>query len=103
MRERLPDRRPSVTMPVTWAWANGHESKIVVTIGFDANRQAREVFCADFKVGSDFHALVMDACILMSRLLQHGDTPAELADTMCSPPSLIGIIAQAIVREVADA
>jgi hypothetical protein len=66
-----------------------------VTFGFDENGELREVFCADFKAGSDMHAVVTDACILLSRLLQHGDSSTELARTLCNPPSLIGSIARA--------
>jgi hypothetical protein len=99
MRERLADRRYSVNMPVLFTMAHGN-IMLTITVGFDANNRPREVFCADFKAGSDLHAVVMDACILLSRLLQHGDSPAELFASMCSPPSLIGTIARAIALEV---
>lgn len=96
-RDRLPDRRPSETLVVPVV-VDGREVRILVTVGFaDAGMTVpREVFCADWKAGTSLHAIVMDACILMSRLLQHGDRPDELAGTLCQPPSLVGTIARAV-------
>jgi len=68
-------------------------------LGSAAGGSIREVFCSDFKAGSDQQSVVMDACILLSRLLQHGDAPAEILASMCSPFSLIGSIANAITEE----
>lgn len=101
MREKLPDRRFSVNARVVWTKYNGKQTNIVATIGFDANGKPKEIFCADFKAGSDNQAIVMDACILVSRLLQHGDTLDELLGSMCSPPSLLGTIIEVVVRETA--
>jgi hypothetical protein len=95
MRTRLADRRASVTSRVIFAMADGKEIGLTVTFGLDQEGNVREAFCADFKAGSDLHAIVMDSCILLSRLLQHGDAPEELARTLCAPPSLIGCIAKA--------
>jgi hypothetical protein len=75
---------------------SGQEIALTVTFGFNMAGDVAEVFCDDFKAGSDMHATVMDACILLSRLLQHGDTPEELAATLCNPPSVIGTIAKAV-------
>jgi len=102
-RTPLPSRRPNVTRTVTWTNTTEKETRLLITVGFDEHGDAREVFCADFKAGSDTHAVVMDACILFSRLLQHGDTPRSLADAMCSPPSLLGTIALAVANTVRDA
>ena len=77
-------------------YEGGKEKKILITVGFDDEGEPKEVFCADFKAGTTLHSIVMDACILLSRLLQHGDMPVELLDSMCQPPSLIGAIAAAI-------
>lgn len=98
MRTKLPDRRQSETRKMTVVHAGGKETKILITIGFDDDGVAKEVFCADFKAGSDLHALVMDACILISRCLQHGDTVVDLAKAMCEGPSVIG----AILSEIAN-
>lgn len=100
VRDRPAHRRPSVNLPVHFTTAPGKELTFVITLGLNGGDHIAEVFCTDFKSGSDHQALITDACILFSRLLQHGDTPAELAASMCGPPpSMIGAIAQAIVRE----
>lgn len=97
-RTQLPPRRFSVQKVVRYVKPNGDDTtKLQVTIGFDpTTAQAREVFCADFKAGSEFHAIIVDACILLSRLLQHGDTPAQLLATLSSPPSLVGTLIKAV-------
>jgi hypothetical protein len=102
MRRKLPDRRLSITskVPVTLDMKTW---KILITVGFEVqihlgkkHNVPLEVFCADFKAGTAIHTIVMDACILMSRLLQHGDTPEDIVKSLCQPPSLVGIIAQAV-------
>lgn len=100
MRQRLPDRRPSVTERVAVTLDGGKDTYVIVTVGFEdmEMKKPREVFCADFKAGTSLHAIVMDACILLSRLLQHGDTPQELASSLCQPHSLVGTIAAHVVR-----
>lgn len=109
-RQRLPDRRINATRKVTWATYGGNEQTILVTFGFKKRLlspeqvaagehniyRIAEVFCADFKAGSDTQAIVTDACVLISRLLQSSnDTVADLRASMCEPPSLIGCILQA--------
>lgn len=99
-REKLPDRRPSITKKIPVAMDSQSSVTILITVGFadDAMTQPREVFCANWKTGTALHAIVMDSCVLMSRLLQHGDSPRALADTLCRPPSLIGAIAAAVAE-----
>jgi hypothetical protein len=103
-RERLPDRRPSVTLKVPIVWGGNFNIKLLVTIGFTDRTFTRplEVFCADFKAGTDIHPIIMDACILVSRLLQHGDTPAGLLASMSGNKdqahSLVGSIIKAIAE-----
>ncbi len=99
MRTKLNDRRFCANLDTYFTSAGGRKFKIAITIGFDTDYNIKEVFCADFKAGSDNQSVIMDACILLSRLLQHGDTPANLLASMCSPPSLIGAICKAIVDE----
>lgn len=104
-RQRLPDRRINATRKVTWATYGGNEQTILVTFGFrlapnvaeyGVRYEIAEVFCADFKAGSDTQAIVTDSCVLISRLLQSSnDTVADLRASMCEPPSLIGCILQA--------
>ena len=105
-RIKLPDRRLNQTLAVD-VHLDNKTHRILLTVGFDVvviagthgpvkHHYPREVFCADFKAGTSLHAFVTDACILYSRLLQHGDDPAELRESMCTPPSLIGQIAKAV-------
>jgi hypothetical protein len=95
MRTKLGDRRHSVTTCVLWTTNTGAEIKLQVTFGFYEDGELREAFCASFKAGSDLHDMATDSCVLLSRLLQHGDSAAELAAALGRPPSLIGSIALA--------
>ena len=99
MRKKLANRRINRTLKITWPQASGRVSSVIVTIGIDRRGRVKEMFCADFKTGSDHFGIITDACILFSRLLQHGDTPKQLLDSMCIPPSLIGCLAQAAADE----
>lgn len=102
IRAKLKNRRASETMKVYYTGDNGVEWKLIVTIGFDEAGVVREVFCSSFKVGTALNTIVMDACILISRLLQGGDKPANIAAAMCEPLSLVGTIAAAIAKRVAE-
>jgi len=111
VRETLSDRRPNMTIRVEWVRFDGSVHPLLVTLGFrrvpitlDAPNvgykfQIAEIFCADFKAGSDNFALITDTCILVSRLLQHGETVGSLLTGMCEPRSLIGTILEAAARE----
>jgi hypothetical protein len=110
-RTRLTDRRFSVTQRTVFVRPNGdNRTALLITVGFDGDGVAKEVFCADFKAGSDFHLIVIDVCILISRLLQHGEAAADLFTSMsCDGQSLPAQIiravvnAEAIMRAEADA
>lgn len=91
-RTRLPDRRLSVTQHVVHELSSGNQVKIIVTFSFNELGLVREFFCADFKAGSDQQALIIDASILVSRLLQHGVTPRMLLGSLSEPTSIIGSI-----------
>lgn len=97
-RDRPPDRRASLTTKVQ-VEMDGQTREVLVTIGFrDVHMtQPIEVFCADWKAGTSIHHIVIDACILLSRLMQHGDHPDDLARSLCDPPSVVGSIARSIV------
>lgn len=100
-RTRPGGRRPGITLPVKVELSEGKAVKVLVTVGFYEEGHPREgkpceVFCADFKAGTQLHGIIMDACVLMSRLLQHGETADELAAAFSKPPSLLGRIAQAV-------
>ena len=98
-RTRLPDRRPSVTERIKLT-VGDHDKNVLVTFGFtdEAMTVPLEVFCADWKAGQALHSMVIDSCILISRLMQHGDRASELAKTLCDPPSLLGQIAAAVAK-----
>lgn len=93
-RTRLPDRRPSVTQRVKHTLGDGKEQKVLVTFGYfsEHDTRIREIFTADFKAGSDAQTMIVEACILISRLLQHGTTPLMLLGSLSEPRSLLGSI-----------
>jgi hypothetical protein len=97
-RTRLPNRRPSLNFRVKVISCSGRDFSVTVTAGVDEYDKIQEVFCADFKAGSDNQAFVQDACILLSRLLQHGDLLEDITGSMCEPPSLIGTIVRALLH-----
>ena len=99
-RERLPARRPNQTTALVY-----DGTRYEVTVGFHpATGEAREVFCHGAKAGSNMDAILDDACILLSVLLQHGVAPASLVATMgrlggvgqCA--SIIGALAEHLAR-----
>lgn len=97
-RTRIPDRRLAVTRKVNFHLANKSVIPILVTVGFNKQGRVSEVFCADFKAGSDTHAIVIDACIMLSRLFQFGDSPADVVKSLTSN-SLITTLAEVAAEE----
>lgn len=104
MREKLPNRRLQITANVQYLdiFAQGCPMQIEVSFGFDHARVLKELF-----ISSKTHPLtplLNDICILMSRLLQHGDTIESIAeglgenrnegDALGAPSSFIGAIAR---------
>jgi hypothetical protein len=92
--------------------STGSVHTILATFGFDENKRLKEVFCASFKRDGSMVALANDACILLSRLLQHGDTIEVIVDSLGEnraegetsgpPSSLIGAIARVAVSVQRD-
>lgn len=92
-RIELANRRPHLVETFDWngrAWRLG--------LGFDDAGAVREIFLEGPKSGSDTQALAVDAGIILSRLLQRGDTVAEIArslnglgDTGDAAPSLLHV------------
>ena len=77
-RERLPDRRPNQTMDLVY-----DGTLYAVTVGFQPDTgEPREIFTHGARVGSNMDAILDDACILLSILLQHRVEPAALARSM---------------------
>lgn len=79
-RRRLPNRRLTITHTVVW---DGRT--MMVGVGFDRAGVAREIFLNGHKVGSKFEALMQDACVVVSWLLQHGPRAADLAEQIDRP------------------
>lgn len=99
-RQVLPHRRPSETREVEH---NGH--RFTVTVGFDLEARAREVFADGAKIGTDLAHVISDACVVVSLALQHGCPPELLPKSMglipdvargedaTRPASILGAIA----------
>jgi len=108
-RNRLPNRRPNETVQLTF-----NDTRYAVTVGYypDTGRVG-EVFTHGAKVGSAMDAILDDACVALSLLLQYGTEPEDLASSMGrhgdgqAPASIIGALACLLVdvdaapREVA--
>ena len=91
-RTRLPDRRFAET-----AMLEHDGARFMVTIGFYPDGRPGEVFTHGARSGSNIDALLADACVLVSCLIQHGVEPSELASSMgrlgnAGPASIIGAI-----------
>lgn len=109
-RERLADRRPSVTFGLSW-----HGHAFAVTAGYSPYGRVREVFASGTRTGSDMQRMIDDACVVISLALQFGALPGDLRRSLGSipdpaagmaetPASVIGAILHAIARaEVPDA
>jgi hypothetical protein len=97
-RTTIPNRRAAITRKINFNLASEKVIPILVTVGFNEYGKVCEVFCADFKVGSDTHAIVIDACIMLSRLFQFGDSPADVVKSLTSN-SLIKTLAQVAAEE----
>jgi hypothetical protein len=97
-RQKLPNRRRCETLEVPVAIDGSKDHKLLITVGYrsTSDRQPSEVFCSSFRAGTAMNAIVMDACVLLSRLLQHGVPADEVANSLSSPPSLVGAIAKAV-------
>ena len=91
-RERLPDRRAAETVQLEHGG-----TRFTVTIGFYPDGRPGEVFVHGVRTGSSLDALLADACVVVSCLLQHGIEPRELAHSMgrlgnAEPASIIGAV-----------
>ncbi|ACI97507.1 ribonucleotide reductase [Rhodospirillum centenum] len=99
-RIRRPDRRPAETAEIAF-----DGQRFTVTIGFYPDGRPGEVFADGARIGSDLDALLDDACVALSLLLQHGVDPRRLAGSMGRlgdqrPASLIGAVADLLAGEV---
>jgi hypothetical protein len=76
-RARLPDRRAAETIEIEHLGM-----RFTVTIGFYPDGKPGEVFVHGTKTGSTLDALLNDACVLVSLLMQHGIEPKDFATSM---------------------
>ena len=103
MREPLPTRRPNETVDLRFAGRRFH-----VTIGYRDDGQPAEVFAHGAKVGSTMDAILDDASVALSLLLQFGVEPGRLAASMGRlgddhrPASIIAALAD-LLAERAEA
>jgi hypothetical protein len=97
-RQRLPDRRPAETFDLEY-----DGQRFTVTVGFYWDERPGEVFTHGIRTGSNLDALLADACVLVSCLIQHGIEPTELARSMgrlgnADPASIIGAVIDLLAR-----
>lgn len=102
MRQRLPNRRPSVTVTSTWPAHSG--TPLHIAVGFDKNGAPSEIFGRAKRPESDLDNVVDDSAVLISLLLQHGATLKDISHSLGkardgNPTSVIGAIVD-IAREV---
>lgn len=98
MRTPLSNRRQSVTSKLHHMQAGGGDLHVIATFGIERGR-VREIMCSSFKDGADLRALVMDACIVMSLLLQHGYNVQELrAKLTPAPQSLLATLIDEAIK-----
>lgn len=76
-RLRLPNRRAAENIELEHLGM-----RFIVTIGFYPDGKPGEVFVHGTKTGSTLDALLADACVLVSLLMQHGIDPKEVATSM---------------------
>jgi hypothetical protein len=107
-RATLPARRPSITCKVIWQTPQS-DHRFHVSMGFSpTSGELLEVFYADGqKTGTQLRYSIEEACVLISLLLQHGVTPAQILKSLSTetvfgapqPATVFGAIAQAIAKE----
>ena len=92
LRRRLPQRRGAIAVEIEHA---GHHFRM--QIGASRTAALGEVFLDAAKQNSGLDAFAADAAILVSLLLQHGATPAEIGHALRRAPdgtaaSLVGAV-----------
>lgn len=94
MRTPLPNRRYGLTVPVE------HRNQTFdCTFSWDDSGHIREAFMRSTKEGNDFSAVMVDAAIALSMLLQHGYSMADMVKAFGetatgAPQSALGAIAR---------
>ncbi|MEI9995121.1 MAG: hypothetical protein WDM91_11040 [Rhizomicrobium sp.] len=86
-RRRLPDRRQSVVVDVTFTNHRGEKRLLAIGYSWDVDGRIRELFCpTGAQNGSDIDLIIHDGCIAISRALQFGDRIADLARSFTKEP-----------------
>jgi hypothetical protein len=101
-RQQLPNRRAAETVQLEH---NG--TRFMVTIGFYPDGRPGEVFTHGARSGSALDALLADACVVISCLIQHGVKPCEIASSMgrlgnAEPASIIGAVVDLVAAASAS-
>ena len=91
-RTRLPDRRAAETVALATCRHAFHRDDRIYPDG-----RIGEVFTHGARSGSNLDALLADACVIVSCLIQHGVEPRDLAASMgrlgnAEPASIIGAV-----------
>lgn len=101
-RERLPDRRPSITRSIDF-------EGIVIdfSIGFGLDGEPREIFARLRKPGSALDRLLDDATVALSLALQSGVTLEQLQHSLGrisdgTRASALGVMIDAMISEAAE-
>ena len=98
-RERLPNRRQSVTLAGAYAG-----TALTVTVGLYPNGQPGEVFGNIGKAGSELERTMNDACVAVSLALQHGASAQAIAKTIAArePGQEPSSIVAAVIEMLAE-
>ena len=104
MREKPPNRRPSVNLPVCWASDTGAHY-FTLSAGFSPETGALiDVFYADGqKDGSAMQHTVQDACVVISLAIQNGAALSDLAHSLGCVPVTGGWRPASVVGAIVDA
>lgn len=93
----MPPRRIADTRELVFG-----DMRFTVSVGVYPDGHPGEVFARGAKAGSQLDGLVDDACIVVSRLLQHGEPPGTLVRCLGrdgdAPASVIGAIADLVAE-----
>ena len=100
-RARLPHRRPAETVQLEYGG-----TRFTVTVGFYPDGRPGEVFTHGARTGSNLDAVLADACVAVSCLMQHAVEPRELAASMgrlgnAEPASIIGAVVDLVANTIA--
>ncbi|MBM3518448.1 MAG: ribonucleotide reductase [Alphaproteobacteria bacterium] len=97
-RARMPERRIADTRELVF-----DNVRFTVTVGVYPDGRPGEVFARGARAGSQLDGLIDDACVVVSRLLQHGEAAVIIQNALGRdgdrPASVIGAIAD-IVAEI---